>query len=87
MQGAPRTITLTMSAIFSLSFSLRVCARACVCVCVCVRACLCMCVPLLWGLWQRGTPSPPCSSHALVQAIVGVGTILIWYLILIWYQM
>ena len=32
-------------------------------------------------------PPPPCNSHALVQATVGVGTVLIWYLILIRYQM
>ena len=31
-------------------------------------------------------PPPPCISYALVQATVGVGTVLIWYLILIWYQ-
>ena len=30
---------------------------------------------------------PPCISYALVQATVGVGTILIWYLILIRHQM
>ena len=30
---------------------------------------------------------PRCISYALVQAAVGVGTILIWYLILIGYQM
>ena len=28
----------------------------------------------------------PCISYALVQATVGVGTVLIWDLILIWYQ-
>ena len=28
----------------------------------------------------------PCLSYALVQATVGVGTVLIWYLILIRYQ-
>ena len=34
------------------------------------------------------TPPPtPCNSRALVQATVGVGTVLIWYLILIRYQM
>ena len=33
-----------------------------------------------------GTPPPPCLSYALVQATVGVGTVLIWYLILIRYQ-
>ena len=31
-------------------------------------------------------PPPPCLSYALVQATVGVGTVLIWYLILIRYQ-
>jgi len=36
---------------------------------------------------QRLTPPPLCNSHALVQATVGVGTVLIWYLILIRYQM
>ena len=28
-------------------------------------------------------PPPPCNSYALVIATVGVGTVLIWYLILI----
>ena len=32
------------------------------------------------------TPSPPCNSYALVIATVGVGTVLIWYLILIRYK-
>ena len=32
------------------------------------------------------TPPPPCLSYALVQATVDVGTVLIWYLILIRYQ-
>ena len=32
------------------------------------------------------TPPPPCISYALVQATVGVGTVLIWDLILIRYQ-
>ena len=31
-------------------------------------------------------PPPPCISYALVQATVGVGTVLIWDLILIRYQ-
>ena len=31
-------------------------------------------------------PPPPCNSYALVQATVGVGTVLIWYLILIRYK-
>ena len=31
-------------------------------------------------------PPPPCISYALVQATVGIGAVLIWYLILIWYQ-
>ena len=31
-------------------------------------------------------PPPPCISYTLVQATVGVGTVLIWDLILIWYQ-
>ena len=44
------------------------------------------------GMWPhqgvtRATPPPPCNSHALVQATVGVGTVLIWYLISIRYQM
>ena len=33
-----------------------------------------------------GPPPPPCISYALVQATVGVGTVLIWDLILIRYQ-
>ena len=32
------------------------------------------------------TPPPPCNSYALVIATVGVGTVLIWYLILIRYK-
>ena len=32
-------------------------------------------------------PPPPCDSHALVQATVGVGTVLLWDPILIRYQM
>ena len=32
------------------------------------------------------TPPPPCISYALVQATVGVGTVLIWYRILVRYQ-
>ena len=35
---------------------------------------------------KQSTPPPPCLSYALVQATVGVGTVLIWYLILIRYQ-
>ena len=35
---------------------------------------------------RDATPPPPCLSYALVQATVGVGTVLIWYLILIRYQ-
>ena len=37
---------------------------------------------------ERGsyTPPPPCISYALVQATVGVGTVLIWDLTLIRYQ-
>ena len=34
------------------------------------------------GLWMEklsSIPPPPCISYALVQATVGVGTILIWY--------
>ena len=31
-------------------------------------------------------PPPPCNSYALVIATVGVGTVLIWYLILIRYK-
>ena len=34
----------------------------------------------------RSPPSPPCISYALVQATVGVGTVLNWDLILIRYQ-
>ena len=34
----------------------------------------------------RYPPPPPCISYALVQATVGVGTVLIWDLILIRYQ-
>ena len=33
------------------------------------------------------TPPPPCISYALVQAIVGVGTVIIVYVILITYKM
>ena len=33
-----------------------------------------------------GTPPPPCNSYTLVIATVGVGTVLIWYLILIRYK-
>ena len=36
---------------------------------------------------RRNIPPPPRISYALVQATVGVGTVLIWYLIFIWYQM
>ena len=43
--------------------------------------------------WNRGDgtlcspyPPPPCISYALVQATIGVGTVLIWYLILLRYQ-
>ena len=39
--------------------------------------------------WLRGhlpPPPPPCVSYALVQATVGVGTVLIWDLTLIRYQ-
>ena len=32
------------------------------------------------------SPPPPCISYALVHATVGVGTVLIWDLILIRYQ-
>ena len=31
-------------------------------------------------------PQPLCNSYALVQATVGIGTVLIWYLILIRYK-
>ena len=41
--------------------------------------------PRLNGCWIS-TPPPPCISYTLVQATVGVGTVLIWYLILIRYQ-
>ena len=41
----------------------------------------------LWIIFTNGllpdSPPPPCFSYALVQATVGVGTVLIWYLILI----
>ena len=46
-------------------------------------------VPDVVGMFAwawSGTPPPPCLSYALVQATVGVGTVLIWYLILIRYQ-
>ena len=33
------------------------------------------------------TPPPPCISYALVQATVGVGTVIIVYVILIAYEM
>ena len=49
-----------------------------------VHSCYGMCVPL-WalacgaaGAWY---PPPPCISHALVQATVGVGTVIIVYVI------
>ena len=32
---------------------------------------------------ETSYPHPPCNSHVLVQATVGVGTVLMWYLILI----
>ena len=39
---------------------------------------------LPWG-WERtrgeGTPPPPCISYALVQATVGIGTVMILYVI------
>ena len=35
---------------------------------------------------QFGYPPPLCNSHSLVQATGGVGTVLIWYLILIRYK-
>ena len=38
------------------------------------------------GPGGRDVPPPPCISYALVQATVGVGTVLIWDLILIQYQ-
>ena len=50
--------------------------RCCVAVWIC---------PLTWA--RADVPPRPCNSHALVQATVGVGTVLIWYLILIQYQM
>ena len=68
----------------------------------CLRTCLCIaslmpsplpCCPQ--GALQstrltyhehRSTPAPPCNSYALVIATVGVGTVLIWYLILIRYK-
>ena len=34
-----------------------------------------------------GYPPPPCISYALVQATVGVGTVIIVYIILIAYEM
>ena len=40
-----------------------------------------------WSTSVPTYPLPPCNSHALVQATVGAGTVLIWYLILIRYQM
>ena len=48
---------------------------------------------LMLSVWECGvrsaigcTPPPPCISYAFVQATVGVGTVLIWDLILIRYQ-
>ena len=47
---------------------------------------------MLWAALLGGgfallvPPPPPCLSYALVQATAGVGTVLIWYLILIRYQ-
>ena len=43
-------------------------------------------VPWAQGIHGTYVPPPPCISYALVQATVDVGTILIWDLILIWYQ-
>ena len=40
--------------------------------------------PELWGLYP---PPPPCISYALVQGTVGVGTVIIVYVILIAYEM
>ena len=39
------------------------------------------------GARARGTPPPPCISYARVQATVGVGTVIIVYVILIAYGM
>ena len=48
------------------------------------------------GTWEKGHaqvwycvryPPPPCISYALVQATVGVGTVIIVYVILITYEM
>ena len=51
------------------------------------------CKPIHWTQSLSGslkslqhTPPPPCNSYALVIATVGVGTVLIWYLILIRYN-
>ena len=46
----------------------------------------CVGPPLVQWLASYPPPPPPCISYALVQATVGVGTILIWDLILIRYQ-
>ena len=50
-------------------------------------------VPVTRGRMRAQYPLPhapppaPCISYALVQATVGVGTVLLWYRILIQYQM
>ena len=49
------------------------------------------CVPHRWQSHTRcrwtSTPPPPCISYALVRATVGVGTVIIVYVILIAYEM
>ena len=57
---------------------------------ICCRVC-CLDGPCEQGfaahLYTNIYPPPFCNSHALVQATVGVGTAIIWDLILIQYQM
>ena len=40
-----------------------------------------------WFYPPKFLPPPPCISYALVQATVGVGTVIIVYVILIMYEM
>ena len=42
---------------------------------------------IMFDLSQLNSPPPPCISYALVQATVGVGTVIIVYIILIAYEM
>ena len=46
----------------------------------------CMRPQLVWEECVQVPPPPLCNGYALVIATVGVGTVLIWYLILIRYK-